>query len=47
MEAQTLPNLIWEDLGLHLGGGWDGLGRLLATFGRPLVVFLVFKIQLF
>ena len=34
-------------LGLHLGGVWDGLGRLLGTFGRFWTVFLVFYIDLF
>ena len=32
-QAQKLfKNLIWEGLGLHLEGGWRGLGRLLSTF---------------
>ena len=33
-----LKKWIWVGLGLHLGGGWDALGRLLATFGRLLNV---------
>ena len=36
---KLLKDWIWEGLGLHLGGSWDGLGVLLATFGRFLVVF--------
>ena len=35
-------NWIWEGLGLYLGGGWDGLGRLFGTFGRFLIVLGVF-----
>ena len=33
---------IWEGLGLHLGGVWDGLGRLLGTSRRLGAVFWVF-----
>ena len=40
--AKIVQNLIWEGLGLHLGGVWDGLGSLLGTFGRFWVAFLVF-----
>ena len=39
---KSRQNWIWEGLGLHLGGGWDGLGRLLSTFDHFLVVFLMF-----
>ena len=44
---KSIKNWIWEGLGLHLGGVWDGLGRLLDTFGRFLAVFWVFQIILF
>ena len=44
---KSIKNWIWEGLGLHLGGVWDGLGRLLGTFGRFLAVLGVFYIILF
>ena len=31
--TKYLKEWIWEGLGLHLGGGWHGLGRLLDAFG--------------
>ena len=44
--TKTIPKYpkkwIWEGLGLHLGGVWDGLGRPLGTFERFLVAFLIF-----
>ena len=34
-KAKKSPkNRIWEGLGLHLGGVWHGLGRLLGALGR-------------
>ena len=36
---KLLKNLVWEGLGLNLGGVWDGLGRPLGVFGRSLAVF--------
>ena len=39
-------NQFWEGLGLHLGGGWDGLGPLLGALGRFWAVFLVLEIEL-
>ena len=42
-----LQNGIWEGLGLDLGGSWGSLGRPLGTFGRFLVDFLLFWIELF
>ena len=30
--TKCIKEWIWEGLGLHLGGGWRGLGRLLGTF---------------
>ena len=39
---KRLKKWIWEGLGLHLGGVWDGLGRLLGALGRLLAVFGVF-----
>ena len=44
---KSLKNQIWEGLGLHLGVVWDGLGPLWVALGRFLLVFLVFKIELF
>ena len=44
--TKCLTKWIREGLGLHLEGGWDGLGRLLATFGRFLVVLGMFWISL-
>ena len=44
---KSLQNSIWEGLGLHLGGAWDGLGRLLGALGPLLPVFLTFKINIF
>ena len=41
---KLLKNLILESLGLNLGGGWDALGRLLATFGHILAVFWTLQI---
>jgi hypothetical protein len=38
----TLKKWLWDGLGLHLGRFWDSLGPLWGTFGRFLVVFLVF-----
>ena len=38
MSKKSLKNWIWDDLGLHLGGVWGALGRLLAAFGRLLGV---------
>ena len=44
-QAQKLfKNLIWEGLGLHLGGVWDALERLAATFGRILTACWTFQI---
>ena len=40
---KSLQNSIWEGLGLHLGGAWDGLGRLLGALGPLLPVFLRLK----
>ena len=34
---------IWDGLGLNLGRLWDGLGRLLVSFGHLLVVSWLFK----
>ena len=45
--TKCVKKWIWEGLGLHLEGVWDGLGRLLGTSGRFLAVFLVFKIEFF
>ena len=45
--TKCLKNWIWEGLGLHLGGGWGGLGRLLGTFGCFLTIFWRFWIHLF
>ena len=44
---KCLKKLILECLGLHLGRVWDGLGRLLGTFGRFLAVLWGVKINLF
>ena len=44
---KSLKNWIWEGLGLHLGGFWEGPGRLLGALGRFLAVLLAFKNQLF
>ena len=44
---KSLQNWIWEGLGLHLGGVWDGLGLFWRPLGGFLVVFLVFLIGLF
>ena len=30
--TKCLKEWIWEGLGLHLGGGWHGLGCLFGTF---------------
>ena len=46
-DKKPLKNWIWDGFGLHLGGGWDALGRLLASLGRLLAVFGTFKIELF
>ena len=40
-------NRIWRGLGLHLGGLWDFLGRLLGALGCLLAVLGAFKIELF
>ena len=32
-------NQIWEGLGLHWGGVWEALGRLLGALGDSLAVF--------
>ena len=40
--TKWLKMWIWDGLGPQLGGVWDGLGCPLGTFGRFLVVFLVF-----
>ena len=37
---------IWDGLGLHLGGGWGALGRLLVALGSFLAVLEPFKIEL-
>ena len=44
---RSLKNLIWEGLGLCLGGVLSALGRLLAAPERFLVTFLTFKINMF
>ena len=44
---KLLKNLIWEGLGLNLGGVWVALGRLLSTFGCTWVGFWAFKIVSF
>ena len=43
---KSLNNRFWEGFGLHLGGVWDALGRLLgaswrsgASLGHLLIVF--------
>ena len=41
-----LKKWIWDGLGLHLGGGWDALGRLLDTLGRLWAIFWAFNIEL-
>ena len=33
---KMLKKWIWDGLGLHLGGGWDALGRLLVALGHCL-----------
>ena len=43
---KMLKKWIWDGLGLHLGGGWDALGRLLVTLGRFLAISGAFKIEL-
>ena len=43
---KMLKKWIWDGLGLHLGGVWDALGRLLGALGCLLAIFLVFKIEL-
>ena len=48
IEAKKSPkNWIWEGLGLHLGGVWERLWRLLGALGPFLAVFGAFKSQLF
>ena len=48
MEAKkSSKNLIWEGLGLHLGGVWERLWRLSGALGPFLAVFWAFKSQLF
>ena len=38
-------NSIWEALGLHLGGVWEALGRLLEALGRLLgAIFRIFSL---
>ena len=44
---KLLKNVIWEGLGLNLGGGWDALGHFLAILGRILVALGVFDIVSF
>ena len=44
---KSRQNWIWEGLGLHLGGVWDALGRLLGAPGPLLVAFWAFKIEFF
>ena len=44
---KCFKNWIRKGLGLQLGGGWDGLSRLLGTCGHFFVVFLVFSIHFF
>ena len=44
---KLLQNWIWDDLGLNLGGLCDDLERLLAPFGRLLVVTWPSKIEFF
>ena len=46
-DKKSSTNWFLEGLGLHLGGVWDCLGPLLGAFGRFLVNFCAFKIQLF
>ena len=40
--TKCLKKWIWEGLGLHLGGVWDSLGRLLDALRRLLAGFGVF-----
>ena len=48
IKATSSPkNWIWEGLGLHLGGVWDGLGPLWGALGRLLGFFWTLKIELF
>ena len=48
IKAKKLPQIwIWERLGLNLGGLWDGLKRLLDSFGRVLVITWPIKSELF
>ena len=44
---KCFKNWIRKGLGLHLGGVWDALGRLLVAPERFLVTFLTFKIDMF
>ena len=44
---KSLKNWIWEGLGLHLGGVWERLWRLLDALGPFLAKFWAFKSQLF
>ena len=47
MSKNDTKNRFWEGLGLHFGGGWDGLGPLLGALGRLLAAFWTFKFELF
>ena len=42
--TKSYKNWIGEGLGLHLGGVWDALERLAATFGRILTACWTFQI---
>ena len=44
---KSLKNWIWEGLGLHLGGLWERLRRILGALGPFLAVSWAFKSQLF
>ena len=41
-----LQKWFWEGLGLHLGGVWASLGRLVGALGGFLAVFWAFKFKL-
>ena len=47
LAKKSFKNLIWERLGLHLGGFGGALGPLLGALGRLWAVFLVLKVELF
>ena len=45
MMNKSLKNQVWERFGLHLGGGWKGLGTFLGALGHMLTDFWSFLVE--